>query len=846
MKFFLSHSSSDKHIVEKIYAQLGAAICHYDVATFDNTSFLPDQIYEALNESTHFILFASKKALASNWVKGELKRAFGLWMKSQIRQAMVFLIDDGERSEVPDWLQDYVIIEHPSTQHIACRILSVFDEWEKLNGNEPPFYRYSEALELEKKVTTTPNSSATTIMICGTDGYGRKQLINELYKRRFSGVARRKLYISLDEHDSDVNFYRHLIGTLSLLSPIELSEKTKEFIEFSKDDRDETISSTIIAATDAGQLLFLDVGVSGLDDNGKISGWLEGVIAALPNSSYPRLILISARKPVFIPSQLTNKMHLQKLDPLPHEESKLLFSWWLQTLKVQDSAELAENFIEYVEGRPKSIEIAARTLATVEPSQFLRQKINIAKDLQTQASILLKDFTDNHVANIALALVAYSGHISEVDLTEALQTIPAETEESITKALTLLISYGFLLQDSISIRLPGYLNRVARDILNSPAYAEIVKPAIEHLINANSNINLNEKTSVSTIEDFCIAKLRSGQHSIVGIESLILPSQCFRLAKKYYDDQDYEKSFQLCETAYRNRLALTDDSALEVLRFKGLSAARINKQIELTEVLSSFSAHQNSVKARRLHAFIKGFNLRLSGRFDEALKELTIAHNSKGEGDIHILRELSFLHFSSGDIDTAEKFIRTAHSSVDNNVYIIQMLIRVLLARGKSHAIFDESYIWSLIKKLETSQRRSRSWVSSLVKAEFYFTTDDVAAAEAVIDGIPESSAIKILKSKIQIKEGRFNLAREQLAKLKTTIISSQEGQRQTSLPEVCDCLIKASTSISLTEGLQEFDRNIRFLPERTASYWKNFFIEELAYSQVNTSPAQRRLLGLS
>ncbi|WP_236192103.1 toll/interleukin-1 receptor domain-containing protein [Pseudomonas paraglycinae] len=846
MKFFLSHSSSDKHIVEKIYAQLGAAICHYDVATFDNTSFLPEQIYEALNESTHFILFASKKALASNWVKGELKTAFGLWMKSQIRQAMVFLIDDGERSEVPGWLQDYVIIEHPSTQHIACRILSAFDEWEKLNGKEPPFYRYSEALDLEKKVTVTPNNTATTIMICGTDGYGRKQLINELYRRRFSGVARRKLHISLDEHDSDVNFYRHLIGTLSLLSPIELSKRTADFIALNKSERDELISSTIIEATDAGQLLFLDVGVSGLDDSGKISSWLEGVISALPSCSYPRLILISARKPVFIPPQLTSKMHLQKLDPLPHEESKLLFSWWLNSLNVQDSSDVSDNFIEYVEGRPKSIEMAARTLATVEPSQLLRQKINIAQDLQTQASVLLKDFADNHIANIAMALVAYSGHISEVDLTEALKRIPAETEAGITRALTLLISYGFLIQDSISIRLPGYLNRVARDILNSPAYAEVVKLAIEYLISANSDIDLNEKTSVSTIEDFCIAKLRSGQHSIIGIESLILPSQCFRLAKKYYDDQDYEKSFQLCEIAYRNRLALTDDSALEVLRFKGLSAARINKQAELADVLSSFSHHQNSVKARRLHAFIKGFNLRLSGRFDDALKELTISYNSKGEGDIHILRELSFLHFSSGDIDTAEKFIRTAHSSTDNNMYIIQMLIRVLLARGKTHAIFDEDYIFKLIKELESSQRRSRSWVSSMVKAEFYFTIDDIAAAEAIIDGIPESSAVKILKSKIQIKEGKYNPAREQLARLKATIMSSHEGQRQTSLPEVCDCLVKASTSISLADGLQELDRNIRFLPEKTAQYWRDFFIQELAYSQVSATSAQRRLLGLS
>ena len=61
MKIFLSHSSSDKDIVEEVYKELGAGICHYDIATFDPTGFLPDQIYSALAESTHFVLFASEK-----------------------------------------------------------------------------------------------------------------------------------------------------------------------------------------------------------------------------------------------------------------------------------------------------------------------------------------------------------------------------------------------------------------------------------------------------------------------------------------------------------------------------------------------------------------------------------------------------------------------------------------------------------------------------------------------------------------------------------------------------------------------------------------------------------------
>lgn len=846
MKFFLSHSSADKHIVGKVYEQLGASLCHYDVATFDNTSFLPEQIYEALNESTHFILFASRKALRSDWVKGELRVAFSQWMKAKIRHAMVFIIDEGERSEVPQWLQDYVIIEHPSAHHISCRILSAFDDWESQNGNEPPFYRYQEAMQLERKVSVDSSKLPTALMLCGIDGYGRKQLVNELFKRRFPGVAKRKLMFSLENHDSEVNLYRHVLGATSLLSPIELSHKTKEFLDLSPQERYKLVADHIVEATKAGQALYIDVGAAGLDDSGKISSWLEGIVHELPRSTYPRLVLISARRPAFLSPQSAEVICLQKIEPLPREESKLLFSWWLSNLQISGSQEIVDDFIDYVDGRPKSIEIAARTLATVEPSQLARQRLNIANDIQAQAAELLKAFASNRTANVALAIVAYSGYISEVDLVESLKSMPDETVEGINKSLGLLISYGFVLQDSISIKLPGYLNRAARDILNSPVYKEALRPAIAYLINANKDINLHEKTSVSTIEDYCIASLRKGEHSIVGVESLILPSQCFRLAREYYDKQDYDTSFRLCETAYRNRLALTDESSLEVLRFKGLSAARLNKQLELVDVLGSFSQHKNSIKSRRLHAFIKGFNFRLSGDFDKALAELTIAYNSKGEGDIHILRELSFLHYISGDLDTAERLIKIAHQNTENNSYIMQMLIRVLLAKGKSYVAHEEQLILELIGRLENNRTRRGAAAASIMRAELHFVTGNMAAAKGILASISETTPVQILKAKIQIKEGKYSAAREILVKLKGSIVSSQEGQRQTSAPEVCSALIEAAAAISISDGLHELDRNIKHLPEKLLNFWKVFFTKELAFTQTKPTAAQLKLLRIS
>ncbi len=327
--------------------------------------------------------------------------------------------------------------------------------------------------------------------------------------------------------------------------------------------------------------------------------------------------------------------------------------------------------------------------------------------------------------------------------------------------------------------------------------------------------------------------------------SLILPSQCLRLAKDYYNNQDYGTSYTLCETAYRSRLALTDESALEVLRFKGLSAARLNKQAELTEVLASFASHKNSIKAKRLHAFIKGFNLRLSGSFDEALTELTIAYHSKGEGDIHILRELSFLHCYAGDLATAERLIKSAHQHTDNNSYIIKMYIRILLEKGKGHVLYEEPFILELISKLDTSQRRGNASAASMMRAELYYASGNISAAKDIADSISDTTPIKILKAKIQIKKSNYPAAREALGKLKSSLISSNEGQRQTSIPEVCHALIEAAAAISINDGLHELERNIRLLPQKLINFWRDFFVRELGFTQTKPTTSQRKLLNI-
>jgi tetratricopeptide (TPR) repeat protein len=197
-------------------------------------------------------------------------------------------------------------------------------------------------------------------------------------------------------------------------------------------------------------------------------------------------------------------------------------------------------------------------------------------------------------------------------------------------------------------------------------------------------ISYDDETSYTILNDACILKLKAGVNSIIGIESLILPSQCLRTARQLYDSNEYLRAYELGHRAFIGRLALTDDGAIEALRYCGMSAARLNKSELLTETLECFKEYKSYARALRISEFIRGFDFRLAGKFDDALKHMQKALENKGDQDIHVLRELAFLYLSTNELKKAKTYINKAIARARNNSFILELKILTELAFGKS------------------------------------------------------------------------------------------------------------------------------------------------------------------
>ena len=110
-KAFLSHSSKDKELVEKIARQLGNNNCHYDKFSFEAGALTLNEIFQKLNDTDIFVLFISDSALKSSWVKKEITYAKVLLNKKQIDRIFPIIIDKSinhNDTRIPLWIRKYI------------------------------------------------------------------------------------------------------------------------------------------------------------------------------------------------------------------------------------------------------------------------------------------------------------------------------------------------------------------------------------------------------------------------------------------------------------------------------------------------------------------------------------------------------------------------------------------------------------------------------------------------------------------------------------------------------------------------------------------------------------------
>jgi len=106
--------------------------------------------------------------------------------------------------------------------------------------------------------------------------------------------------------------------------------------------------------------------------------------------------------------------------------------------------------------------------------------------------------------------------------------------------------------------------------------------------------------------------------------------------------------------------------------------------------------------------FVLGFNARIDGRVPEAEEYFRLAYQDSPR-NFHAARELASLCLIRGNHHDAEKFAREAFEIAQDNAYILDILLSVLIRSDRSRVKHAEPEIETLFERLN---RRVRSMVA--------------------------------------------------------------------------------------------------------------------------------------
>ncbi|MEH6460375.1 toll/interleukin-1 receptor domain-containing protein [Chitinimonas sp. JJ19] len=845
MKIFLSHSSTDKSIVRKIYEELGASLCNYDEATFDPTGSIPSEIYVAMLESTHFILFASPAAINSMWVQGELERAFESWMKNGIRRAMVFLLDGAKVQDLPDWLKKYVMREPPTYRHILCRIQSEIDK--ELNcSKKPPFYRPDELKLLEGMLLVETKEMPGAILVHGPDGSGRKDLINELYSRQYPFVSHRKLLIATSSFVTEKELYRDLVGLTTIATPSEFSSIFHNFDSCDYTSRLSLLAKTIEDCSSGGQVVLLEDDYSLLTEDGQIPDWLADLMSLLAGKSYPRFAIATFRRPLNVPLALVGRLITQELPPLDKDNSKILFSWWLKSLSKPYNESLKETVFEACMGSPKQLELGAKLLVAQGSGSTAKIRPHLLKNLESLSRQFLQSLAASKLNSTLLSFVANAGYIVRSDLSQYIVNAGLASHEQVNEAISECASFGFIIEDEVCLRMPNYLVRGARAIGRDSEIENNLKKLFEHQGHFANSLALDEVTSVAVLNEYCLSILRRGQNVGPVFESIILPSQCLQVARSMYDSEKYEDTLSLCKRAYEARAALSQDGLVETLRYMGMAAARLAKNDEFKTIGEKFKEISESTKAVRIENFLNGFKKRLDGKLDEAFSYLSSAYNAKGKSDIHVLRELASVALNIGDVTASRRYIGEALARAGSNPYVIEMAVRVELCAGPADVAKRSSEIEALLDKMHSFDNSSNKMYWGVLKCDHLLALNQTEEVKNFLAIQPYANSqtfiVNMLRARIEAKSKRFVNAQKILEDLYLKTKAMQTGQRQSTLPIICKELVEVSSACSIVDGAECFSRCLPYLPRRVA---KNLASEILVASKHSNSKLSNSLVSI-
>ncbi len=652
MKAFLSHTSSDKDLVGLVHKKLAKEDAWYDASDIENGESIPDKINEGLRYATHYVLFWSRRARDSNWVRAELNAAFVQMMSNKCK-FMIFTLDN---TELPELLQPY------KYENISKDDLEVASDIivGKILQQQGTLARLSEFINRTKElgeIEESVRSDYKLIILNGILGIGKYSLaekaINWLYPNR---VVPRVI----------VDF--NAIPGIAELA-IELSYKTKKKLindNLNVNEQKRNIQYLLEFISANNMVLILKDVKKWLNEDGTMCEDLIFVTDLVMKDMFSYPVIMTTSRYIELPYSYYEKTRQLPVRGMDDAHISQIIQNNLPRYFQYDEKKNFE-FAKRLYGYPLGAKLGANYIANYgydyyinQPQKIQELKVGLAKRLISYAE--LSNDCLEYLKIIALcqsrlrnaeyikAFPEFANSIAKFSDEAFYAGILKYGDDGCYKLELLVEDYFYDLAFN-DIKCKEYCNMLEKFLLeqirdeNNPNYMRLIPVAV-HILTLNGNIAE-------------AVRIRSELTATVAASMWDL-----------YNHQDYEKADKIAE-----ELLDMDKENIEARYIKALCLTRFDEYKKAEQILDNLIKEDKKNVARYYYAL--GRVQKRQGNYISAIELFQVAIVKKRKY-LSPYRELAECYILLEQMENAKIAIENAKKIDDSNIFVVLIEARFL------------------------------------------------------------------------------------------------------------------------------------------------------------------------
>lgn len=622
IKAFISHSSAQKEFAQELVNIIGRDYCKIDCFDFEPAYKSIDEIFNAIDSCTIFVLLISKEALLSSWVQKEISKAKDKLTSGQLEQFWPYIIDSSlNLDDVPSWMAKdecfnlkYFVSPEMLRKDIEQKIRRlIWRENPNIMARETTIIgRSIENEAFEDKRFSNRGRSLRGLIISGRNGVGKdafaKQCLYKLGKPKEIEPYR----ISLDVKEGIENF----IIYLNLYCRVYSKSELEDILSSAPKEKANIAVKLLNKLYDSQTIVFVEDNMACVLPNREVSEWLVDVIENPELNKQIGLFIKSCISPnSYIESDYPKLAHIQLL-PLNKNDRKKLFYQYAEFYNLTDITDSDVNFfVDKLLQSPSQILNAVEVCAN-RGVLAAKQDIEHLILLGTKKMKPLLDMfmVDELSKNILIVLSTFEFLSFDV-LGKIFEEQYREVQNVISKMMVYGIVSTFGPSDTF-VRLDHFISDyVKRNRISLPSDLEAY--VMEVAENTVATDDITEDVSL-----YLFKVKRSIVQGHCDNKSFLIPSIVIKSLMDVYNTHNYKMVVKICDAVADDLHCYYKDIHREISYWACLALCRMAKNSERNA--NRFWTEIKNIDGTD-EEFLKGFYFRNQGDYQRAEKYYRLA-----------------------------------------------------------------------------------------------------------------------------------------------------------------------------------------------------------------------------